>query len=323
MLKTQPNPDAQNVTVMIPTFQRSIALKHVLRTFNAVIRTRHNVTILIVDNNPLPQERRFVENFRQQSAYKINYIHVPRPGLSNARNAGIEHSETRFIAFLDDDMEVGTDWVDGLVETALDHGTGLVFGPVHARFNNANDPRNAYLASLYSRLLEGGQKGEIQQTFGTGGCLIDLTKCEMLDVPFNPDLNQSGGEDDIFFDHLRQTGTKVGYAPRAISYELVPDDRVTPRYILRRNFGYGQGPTRIHASRGAKGAPGVIRHMLVGGVQFVLFGTAHIILKAIKHPASIKYLALAAQGVGKVFWTDRFRPKLYGASQINVKNTTR
>lgn len=320
MLKPQPKNTIVSVTVIIPSFQRSTALRHVLETFTARLRTQHNVKIVVVDNNPLPQERRFVEVFSAKSPYDISYVYEPAAGVSNARNAGLAAVTTRFVAFLDDDMEITPEWVDGLIETALDHGTGLVFGPVEARFPDPTDPRNEHLAPFFERLIRQGQKGEIYETLGTGGCLIDLNNCEMPNPPFDPNLNESGGEDDIFFDNIRMTGTRVGYAPRAVSYEIVPADRITPRYIKKRNFGYGQAPSRISASRGRRGWPGIVRHMTIGSAQFAVYGGLYLTCKLVRHAAADKFLALASRGLGKVFWMDRFQPKLYGASQINAKN---
>lgn len=320
MLKIQPQFGTQTVTIIILTFQRSVALRHVLKTLNARLRTRHTVNIRIVDNNPLPQEKRFVEEFRAESNYALTYIHEPAAGVSNARNAGLANISTRFVAFLDDDMEITAEWIDGMVETAIDHGTGLVFGPVEARFPNPDDPRNPYLSPFYERLIKSGKKGEIHETLGTGGCLIDLDHCRLPTPHFDPNLNESGGEDDIFFDHLRKTGTRVGYAPRAVSYELVPEDRITPEYIKKRNFGYGQAPSRICAARGLKGLVGIARHMTVGAAQLGVYGPVYVLLRLFRHPARDKYLALTARGLGKIFWMNTFKPKLYGASQINAKN---
>ncbi len=320
MLKVAPQTDKEAVTIIIATFQRSSALSRVLDSVNSNLRTKHDVKICVVDNNPLPQEKRFVEDFANRAAFPIKYIHEPESGVSNARNAGMTQVDTRFVAFLDDDMKITADWVDGLVDTALDHQTGLVFGPVEAVFPDPDNSKNIYLAPFYDRLLENGKKGEIQTTFGAGGCLVDLSTCQIPNPPFDPYLNESGGEDDIFFDHLRKTGTKIGYAPRAIAYEIVPEKRVRSRFIMKRNFGYGQGPTRIHAARGRNGLPGVIRHMAVGLAQIAVYGSLFLGLRLVRHPASIKFLALTAQGFGKVFWMDGFRPKLYGASQININN---
>jgi len=125
-------------------------------------------------------------------------------------------------------------------------------------------------------------------------------------------LNQRGGEDDILFDHLRQTGTRVAWSAKAASQEIVPASRTTSAYVRARNFGFGQAPTRIHASRGVKGLPGILYYMVAGGVQTVLYGAAYVATVIRRKPASVKYLALAARGLGKVFWGNRFSLELYG-----------
>jgi len=310
------NSDPQKVLIAIPTFRRSAELRTLLPHVTETLKSIHNVEILIVDNNPLPTERKFIESFDQQTRYPVHYIHEPRAGVSNARNAAIDFATARFIAFLDDDMEITPDWIDGLVKVAIAHKTGVVFGPLRAKFVDAADPRNTYLASFYARHSKQVKAGESEEAFGTGGCLIDLESCVLPNPAFDTRLNESGGEDDMLFESLRETGTKFGWAPSALCYECVPASRTTSAYIAKRNFGYGQGPTRIAASKGFAGIPQIFRHMTVGFAQLCVFGSVYLFAKLFNRPSKVRYLALSARGLGKVFWFDSFKPKLYGGSNL-------
>ena len=114
--------------IAIPTFQRSDALKHVLETTRDRLNSAyHHVSILVVDNNPTPQEQAAVEAFSETTHLPVHYLHEPAAGVSNARNAAIAFAETRFLAFLDDDMEITADWLDELVKTSCESGFGVIF----------------------------------------------------------------------------------------------------------------------------------------------------------------------------------------------------
>ncbi len=306
------SPEPQSVVIAILTFQRSARLRRLLPHVVNTLKSVHDIEILIIDNNPLPNELRFAEEFAEQTHYPIHYVHEPKPGVSNARNAAIKFASTRFLAFLDDDMEVTENWIDGLVKVAIEHKAGVVFGPLIAKFEDPANPENGYLAPFYTRQTRQTEEGLSDDAFGTGGCLIDLERCLMPEPPFDPRLNESGGEDDIFFEFLHENGIKYGWAPSAICYECVPKDRTTPDYIAKRHFGFGQGPTRIAASRGVSGSLQIFRHMSVGFLQFCFFGTIYLLSKLMNRPASIRYLALSARGLGKILWFDRFSLKYYG-----------
>ena len=309
---------SRDVLIAIPTFQRPTALLHVLKTTHDHLKTRYKVSLLVVDNNPTPQEEDTVKSFANKTDLDVHYIHEPKPGVSNARNAAIAFTKTRYLAFLDDDMEITDQWLDELIKTSAETGFGVIFGPIVAKFSDLTDPRNPYLSPFYSRTLDDQHTCELKKPFGTGGCLIDLSQGEHPTPPFDPSLNESGGEDDIFFSSLARTGVKFGWAKRALCFENVPDERITRDYIIRRNIGYGQAPTRTAARQGRSGVAQILRHMVTGALQFGVYGSLHLTATALRRPSAVRYLALTARGFGKVFWGNRFQQKLYGASQLNT-----
>jgi len=314
-IMTSPIP-SRDVLIAIPTFQRSAALKNVLETTLQRLNKTYPVSLLVVDNNPTPQEKNMVMAFAKTSNVPIHYIHEPSPGVSNARNAAVAFAKTRYLAFLDDDMEITSAWIDELVKTASESGLGVIFGPIIAKFPDAADPRNLYLSPFYSRTLESYSTVKIDSPFGTGGCLIDLMQGQHATPPFAIELNESGGEDDIFFSTLEKTGVEFGWAEDALCYENVPPERVTRDYIIRRNIGYGQAPTRLASQKGLNGLPQILRHMGIGALQFCGYGVLYLASSILYRPVAVRYLALTCRGFGKVFWANRFQQKLYGASQL-------
>ena len=306
----------EGVSVIVPTFQRPDGIEIALKSLSEQTADGRIMEIVVADNDPAASARNFVTSFAKTCPIEIVYVHVPDPGVSNARNGALKAARGRFIIFLDDDMEALERWVQSLIDTSLKLKAGIVFGPAVARMPNPSDPRNPYMEPFFSRIAEMDHEGLMSETLGTGGCLLDLNLCDMPNPPFDTSLNETGGEDDILFDHLRRNGTKVGWSPNAKAWEIVPAKRATPEYIWTRNFAFGQGPTHIHASRGWKGILGVLRFMITGTIQMCMYAPVYFGLKMVGHPAYVKYMAKTARGLGKLFWADSLSPKLYGAAVL-------
>lgn len=83
--------------------------------------------ILVVDNAPISEATQKVV----AQIPGVRYILESRPGLDFARNAGIQHCTSEILAYTDDDVFVGSDWVQQLRHAFQDAEvmavTGLVF----------------------------------------------------------------------------------------------------------------------------------------------------------------------------------------------------
>jgi len=67
---------------------------------------------------------------------------------------------------------------------------------------NKDDPLNPFMEPFFARIAD-APEGYITQCLGTGGCLLDLSLCNMPSPAFNPIHNETGGEDDALFHHLK------------------------------------------------------------------------------------------------------------------------
>jgi len=117
----------------------------------------------------------------------------------------------RFIAFLDDDMDALEGWLEELVRVSLKYKAAITFGPAIAMMPNKDDPLNPFMEPFFARIAD-APEGYITKCLGTGGCLLDLSLCNMPSPAFNPIHNETGGEDDALFHHLQNHGAKVAWA---------------------------------------------------------------------------------------------------------------
>lgn len=114
---------AAPLTVVICTRDRPEALARCLAALMA--QASQAGQIVVVDNSTHRSAEAVTAQFSG-----VDYVHEPRPGLSVARNAGIQASKGAMIAFTDDDVEPGPSWTVEIVRAfssaAVDAVTGLV-----------------------------------------------------------------------------------------------------------------------------------------------------------------------------------------------------
>jgi len=303
----------EGVSIVIPTYKRPDGIRIALDSLKGQSAGRRVMEIIVADNDPAGSAREYVTTFAKTSDIELIYKHVPEPGVSNARNGALAVARGRFIAFLDDDMQALDGWVEELVNASLKYEAGITFGPAIAVMPNKEDPLNPFMEPFFSRIAD-APEGLIEECLGTGGCLLDLSRCNMPSPAFDPIHNETGGEDDALFHHLTEHGAKVAWAIKAESYEIVPASRATPEYMWTRNFAFGQGPTQEEADKGFKGVFGIAKWMIVGAAQFLLYGPQYLALKIMNKPKYIHYHAKTAQALGKMIWFQGFSPKLYGTN---------
>jgi len=298
------------ISIVIPTYKRPEDVVRALKSVEAEALALPLCEIIVTDNDPAASAKEAVAIFMAETKTDTQYAHEPNPGVSNARNTALSKARGRYIAFLDDDMEALPSWVAHSLEASTTQDAGLVFGPVTAVMPTGR-AIYPYMAPAFDRIPY-EENGYIDEGVATGGCFVDLQKCEMPNPPFDPALNQTGGEDDAFFKYVMERGTKAYWTNEAKCLEHVPEKRATLSYIWHRNFAFGQSPSQEAGDKGLAGSPKVLFWMAVGGLQALLALPLLIFHLLIKSPKHILSLAKFAQGVGKVFWMKAFAPKLYG-----------
>jgi len=303
--------DRNGISIVIPTYKRPDDIIRALRSVETETVGDRPLEIIVADNDPKASAREAVASFMAASNANIHYIHVPEPGVSNARNGALAKAQGRYILFLDDDMEARAPWASSLIEAAEQYKATLVFGPVDAVMPEQNHALYDYMQPLFCRNPY-SETGLIPEGVATGNCLLDRGQADLPSPVFDPAMNQSGGEDDALFRHLIAQGRQLAWTEDAKTFEHVPAHRATLRYVWRRNFAFGQSPTQEAADRGWRGVFGIVKWMGVGAVQTALYALRWIISRLRKRPEAVQHWGRLAQGVGKIFWSKRLSPKLYG-----------
>jgi GT2 family glycosyltransferase len=106
-----------DISVVLSTFNRCAELGKALDAL-ASQEPGTAYEVIVVDNNSTDGTRSVVAE-RQSRMPGLRYVFEPQQGLPHARNAGILASSAPIVAFTDDDVEVGPEWV-GTIKRAFD-----------------------------------------------------------------------------------------------------------------------------------------------------------------------------------------------------------
>ena len=303
-----------DVAIIVPTLRRPESLARALTSLFAQTGVAERVAaVVVVDNDPSGSAVTTVEALRAKSPWPRIYVSEPVPGVARARNSGLAATDAPMIAFLDDDEAASPGWLAALLSAQEGTGADAVFGPITGRAPDAAPWLRSYLERFFGR--EGpARTGLVDDPWGCGNSLLVRATALPGAAPFSASADQTGGEDDILFAALKARGGRVGWAHDAWVEEFAPAHRATLRYALARAFAYGQGPSQTAAQ--ARNWAGVLRWMIIGAGQTVVFGAVAMVLTVMASPKRAEFYDRTARGLGKLFWMKGFEPQFYGAREL-------
>jgi succinoglycan biosynthesis protein ExoM len=300
------------VSIVIPTQRRPQSLlraaRSALRQAGVDVRT---LELVIADNDQVPSARPIAEQLAAEAAFPVVYVHEPRAGVANVRNAAVERASGALIAFLDDDEEAPEGWLAALLAAQARFDADVVFGPVRARAPADVVEHRAYLERFFSRLGP-DEAGLIADPFGCGDSLVRRAALPDPRRPFSEIRNRTGGEDDLLFAQMKTKGARFAWAPEAYVFEDPAPERLSLGYTIARAFAYGHGPCVTCASATPPDRLGIARWMAIGLVQATVFGLVALAQWIVRAPNRADSLDRAARGLGKTLWWGPFRIAFYG-----------
>jgi Glycosyl transferase family 2 len=299
------------VSVVIPTYNRPDLLARATASCLDQQGFDAPYEIIIVDNNPEGSARASVEEMAGRSPVPIRYVGEPRSGISYARNAGVAAAAGRYIAFLDDDEEADPGWLAAHLEAIRRFGADLVVGPVHACFPPGIGPVGPYPRDKFSREMPLPTGASMPRIPGIGNTLLNRERCFVDPEPFDLRLGLTGGEDTLFLRQLLRRGRTMVWCAEASVRETVPVERLAPRFLLRRAFHRGQATTFACAAVKPPDHIRVVRMMVAGCAQVLLFGVPALLLRTLRHRRWLPLMDRAALGLGKLLWHPSLQRRFY------------
>lgn len=230
-----------DVSVVICTYNRCDQLGRALR---AVLSQAPGVAyeVIVVDNNSSDATRDVVAG-KLDNFPNLRYLFEPRQGLQFARNTGLVAASAPLIAFTDDDVHVGPEWV-GTIKRAFDEhpDVDMIGGRVRPIW-----PRDVpeWITSRQLGPFALGERGDQPIRIGAANaapCLVGANFAFRRTVfdrvgAFDPDYPRS--QDREIQLRLWRAGGVGLYVPTLQIAVDIPADRLTKAYFRHWYTTYG------------------------------------------------------------------------------------
>jgi mycofactocin system glycosyltransferase len=241
-----PEVSADDLTVVIPVRDRPVQLERALKAL-------HPLDCLVVDDGSIAPDLVAVVAHRHEARLLSLATNM---GPAAARNAGLEQVRTRYVAFVDSDVEVSPGALLRLTrhfaDTALVLTGPRVIGVARSALPSWFERYDAAASSLTLGRTPGLVRPGAAVAWLPSACVVARTEALMTDG-FDESLRV--GEDVDLVWRLTDAGHRVRYDP---TITALHDVRPTLAAWLGRKFVYGTGGASLAARHGNRLAPAVL-----------------------------------------------------------------
>jgi len=227
-------------SVSIASFCRPEGLARLLRSLEAQ-QGAPAFEVIVVDNDAAGSAAAICDSLKNRLS--LRYLLEPERGIARCRNRAVAASDSRFIAFIDDDDEAAPDWLASLHRVAVANEADAVFGKVTFRF--AEEPA-AWIRQSGYRDPPIVAEGETLSWYRSRTNNAYVRRASLPDklAPFDTGLDLVGGEDIDLFARMAARGARF-VAANACVFEYREPSRATARWLARRSFRNGGSMAHI------------------------------------------------------------------------------
>jgi mycofactocin glycosyltransferase len=234
---TLPPPTWPNISIVIPTYNRTRELERCLRSLFTLDYPAHCLEIIVIDDTSTDETSSMLRRMAREAAARgletrVLY-HKQRQGVGISRNTGAEAARHDLIAYLDSDCVASPGWLRELVPAFQDERVAAVGGMIRAYDRKSLLGR---YEDVRSSLFMGMQPQQVRLEgpltyLPTANMLLRRAAWQQLSgfVPMTQ------GEDVDFCRRLLISGASIRYLPQGVVYH---DYRTTLGAFLRIRFAY-------------------------------------------------------------------------------------
>jgi succinoglycan biosynthesis protein ExoM len=224
------------VAVCIATFRRPRSLALLLERLHLETASEgwELRCVIVVDSDPACSARDIVAAASSADA-RTRYLIAPGPGISAARNACLENLDgADLVAFIDDDELPRPGWVESLVSCWRRTGADAVLGPVEPRYETP--PPEWVTRGGFFAPLRFPRDSHLHWGYTSN---VLLTRALADRYRFDNRYGLTGGSDTHFFMRANLDGYSFAWCAEGVVEEWIPDERMTARWLVRREFRRG------------------------------------------------------------------------------------
>lgn len=259
------------LSVIVCTYDRYNVLPGAIASLQEQSVPAGTLEIIVVDNSP---DRLAAALFgvAYNNTENLRYLVAPQPGLSNARNQGMDAARGKYVAFIDDDAIASPGWAAGMLDafSKLGPRIGAIGGPARPLWLADRPPWLTDDLLGHLSILDHGPKLRVLPATETiVGCNMAFDRDLLRSLggfPTHlgrrgPELAlRSNGEPGVL-DAVRQAGRDIGYTPHAAIDHCIDPARLTQTWFRRRAAWQAVSDYLMNPVATAAHAPAATRHL--------------------------------------------------------------
>jgi len=236
---------ASSIDIVICTYDREELLCDCLRSLQ--VQDTGDFKIYLVNNN----KSGFSETTSKliDSLTQIETIHHTIPGLSEARNAGIKKGTNHWIAFLDDDAKVGSDYVRNIHEVIKQEQDWACFGGGIKSWWKYGRPR-WLLETFGEKPHLSDVRKQIKEDYNWGSNIIIKRSALEAVGGFPADIGMKGNRigyaaENIVQMKLREQGHIIGYDPDLVIHHVIAKHKLKLSWHINSSYATGRDGKKV------------------------------------------------------------------------------
>jgi glycosyltransferase involved in cell wall biosynthesis len=204
-------------------------------------------SVVVVDNDAAGSAKETVTRLQEELGLNITYGIEPEQAIPAARNHALRLARGNYIAIIDDDEFPPQHWLITMYRAIQTFDIDGALGPVHPFFEQ-QPPAWLLKSGFCDRPVHRtGTLLHWDQT-RTGNVLLKKEVFDKHNICFDLKCKTSGS-DRMFFNDAMQVGCRFIAVEEAPVYEIVPPERQTKSYYLKRSLLYGFNAHRHSVAR--------------------------------------------------------------------------
>lgn len=205
------------------------------------------IELIVVDNHPNPVLR---PGLGQLGPMPCRIVHESQPGLSRARNTGIEQARADVVLITDPDARPEPGWAEAMVRALEETGAYAAGGRVVPRFTGNTSAVPAELLQLFVPPLWPQTTSLLVPPYWVVGCNLAIRRTPR--PCFDTRLGVAGSrhlscEELEFTVRAEQEGLRVVVVPDAVVHRAIHPADVRARAVAGRAWWHGVSIARLLA----------------------------------------------------------------------------
>jgi glucosyl-dolichyl phosphate glucuronosyltransferase len=236
------------ITVVICTLNRSEYLRLLLESLVVQSLPKDKFKVIVVDNGSSDNTLELANSFR--SRLPLQTVTEPDTGLSKARNLGARLSNTKWIAYIDDESVLPESYLQRAYTIAQSGQYDCFGGPFYARYLHS---KPLWLPKDFGTMkLLRESEGLVEEGLALAGGNLVIRQKNLLDCGgFSENLGMRGeilsyGEDDYIQMMIRKNGGRIGFIPDLFLYHHVLPHKYVLHWHLKSAYQHGKLNGKIY-----------------------------------------------------------------------------